>query len=43
MFILFPGTSGTFAAWTYAGSIGIAFVVAIALMVYADRRLRGLS
>jgi O-antigen/teichoic acid export membrane protein len=40
VFVFHPGSSGTFAAWTYAGAIGIAFVIAIGLMFYADRRLR---
>ena len=34
------GTSGTFAAWTYAGSIGVAAIVAVAMMARADRQLR---
>jgi O-antigen/teichoic acid export membrane protein len=34
------GSSGAFAAWTYAGSIGAASLVAVALMARADRRLR---
>ncbi len=35
------GTSATFAAWTYAGSIGVAFVASIVTMAYMDRHLRG--
>jgi O-antigen/teichoic acid export membrane protein len=37
---LASGSSGAFAAWTYAGSIGTASAVAVVLMVRADRRLR---
>lgn len=33
-------SSATFAAWTYAGSIGIAFLASITIMVYQDRFLR---
>jgi len=36
------GSSATFAAWTYAGSIGVAFVASIAIMAYRDRHLRSL-
>jgi len=38
--VLAPGASGTFAAWTYAGAIGAASLVALWLMVRADRTLR---
>jgi O-antigen/teichoic acid export membrane protein len=38
--LLLPGSSGTFAAWVYSGSIGAAFLLALALMVRGDRRPR---
>lgn len=38
--VLASGSSGAFAAWTYAASIGAASAVAVVLMVRADRRLR---
>jgi O-antigen/teichoic acid export membrane protein len=34
------GSSATFAAWTYAGSIGAAALVATLMMAFADRHLR---
>jgi O-antigen/teichoic acid export membrane protein len=42
VFVLAPGSTGTFAAWTYAGAIGVAFIVSTGLMIYEDRRLRAL-
>jgi O-antigen/teichoic acid export membrane protein len=40
VFALAPGSSATFAAWCYAGSIGAASLLALVLMARADRRLR---
>jgi O-antigen/teichoic acid export membrane protein len=40
VFVFFPGSSAAYAAWVYAGAIGVAFVGAIGQMVYEDRRLR---
>jgi O-antigen/teichoic acid export membrane protein len=38
--VLGHGTTGSFAAWTYAGSIGVAWVAAGVMMALADRELR---
>jgi O-antigen/teichoic acid export membrane protein len=40
VFAFFPGSTPAFAAWTYAGAIGVAFVASLLLMLREEKRLR---